>query len=433
MESQDTIQSAPVSRMATLAGTGAKVGWNYLKHYGRRMVSGDVGRESLDEKNAGAVYQAFSELKGGPLKLAQMLSMDQNLLPAAYSRQFSQSLHSASPLSYPLVARTFRREFGREPHEIFDRFSREALHGASIGQVHRAEKDGRVFAVKVQYPGVAESLRSDLWVVKPFALQVLGLRESDVAVYFQEVETRLLEETDYRMELRRAQEISATCRDIPGIAFAEYFPDFSSGKILTMEWIDGPTLDVFADGPAGQNERDRAGQALWDFYHRQVHEMRVFHADPHPGNFVIVDDRVFVLDFGCTKTIGEEFYRKQFRFVDPGLLDDPVALVDALNAMNVLLPGDSEATRKQVIASCQRWLELLARPFHAGTFDFGDPGFLREIYELGEDSRKDATLRGLRGRRGSPDTIYVNRTFFGLYNLLSRLRARVEVRMPDGL
>lgn len=432
MMPQETIRSTPVTRMASLAGAGAKVGLNYLKHYGRTMVgAGDA--MALHEENAGEIYRTFSELKGGPLKLAQMLSIDQNLLPAAYARQFARAQHSAPPLSYPLVERTFRREFGKNPGEIFDRFSKEAVHGASIGQVHRAEKDGRSFAVKVQYPGVAQSLRSDLRLVKPFALQVLGLREADVAACFQEVEAKLLEETDYGLELRSGLEISRRCGDIPHLGFAAYFPEFSSARILTMEWVDGETLDVFADGPADQAMRDRVGQALWDFYHRQVHEMGLFHADPHPGNFVVRDGRVTVLDFGCTKAIGADFYRKQFRFVDPKLPGDPAALVEALEDLDVLLPGDTAEDRRRVISSCRQWLALLARPFHAGTFDFGEPSFLREIYELGEQNRRDNMLRTMRGRRGSPDTIYVNRTFFGLYSLLSRLRARVRIAMPDFL
>lgn len=429
MTAQESIRSTPVTRMATLAGTGAQVGLNYLKHYGRRALGSAT--DTLHDENASVIYKTFSELKGGPLKLAQMLSIDQNLLPAAYARQFAQAQHSAPPLSYPLVARTFRREFGREPHEVFDSFTREAVHGASIGQVHRARKGGRDLAVKVQYPGVAESLRSDLRIVKPFALQVLGLREADIADYFREVESKLLEETDYVKERRSAEEISTACRNIPGVRFADCLPELCSAKILTMDWVEGETLDRFADGPAPQHERDRIGQALWDFYHHQVHEMRLFHADPHPGNFVVRDGEVWVLDFGCTKSIDAAFYERQFRFVDPALLHDDAALLSALVDMQVVLEGDSESDRARVVASCRQWLGLLARPFHAGTFDFGEESFLREIYELGEENRKDNLMRTLRGRRGSPDTIYVNRAFFGLYSLLSRLRARVDVRMPD--
>ena len=428
--SQDSIRTSPVSRMASLAGAGARVGLNYLKHYGSRALALKPSVTDLHERNAGEVYRTFSELKGGPLKLAQMLSIDQNLLPSAYARLFAQAQHSAPPLSYPLVARTFRREFGRDPTEMFDTFSREAVHGASIGQVHKASKDGRTLAVKIQYPGVATSLRSDLRFVKPIALQVLGLRESDITDYFREVESKLLEETDYVRERERSQELAADCAHIEGLRFPTFYPDLCSARILTMDWVEGVTLDHFADGSATQDARDKVGQSLWDFYDHQVHRLLRFHADPHPGNFVIRDGEVWVLDFGCTKEISAEFHRKMFRFVDPVLLGDRTALQAALSDLAVLLPTDSDADIEHVVVSCQKWLALLARPFHSGTFDFGDESFLREIYEMGEQNRRDDLPRTMRGQRGSADTIYVNRTFFGLYSLLTRLRARVQIPPP---
>ncbi len=433
---QETIRSGAVGRMAALGGAGARVGVNYLKHYGRSMVGAKDPesrrklREDLDQKNAETVYETFSKLKGGPLKLAQMLSIDKNLLPTAYARQFAQAQSSVPPLSYPLVARTFQREFGKGPEEVFEHFEKKASHGASIGQVHRARHKGRDYAVKVQYPGVARSLRSDLAVVKPIALRILGLREADVDSYFREVETRLLEETDYRHELARSVELTKASAHLEGVRFPAYHPDLSTGRILTSDWVDGMPLDRFADGEATQRERDRIGQALWDFYSHQVHDLLVFHADPHPGNFLVKEGQLWVLDFGCTKKISRAFYRKQFRFLDPRLESDPALLQEALRDLDVILAEDGPEQIATITSLCMIWLELLARPFREGSFDFGDPAFLKSIYDLGEENRRADHLRTMRGQRGSPDTIYVNRAFFGLYSLLGRLRARVKVELP---
>ncbi len=433
MSTQERIRSHKLDRMAALAGAGARVGMNYLKHYGRQAISGRADPDVLQEQNASEVFRTFSELKGGPLKLAQMLSIDQSLLPPAYAKQFARAQYSAPPLSYPLVVRTFRREFGKDPREIFDTFEPQAAHAASIGQVHRATRGGHAFAVKVQYPGVAESLRSDLGVVKPIALQILGLRERDVAAYFREVEARLLEETDYEKELRSAMELSAACAHLPHIRFPEYHPEFSSRRVITMDWMNGEPFDVFADGPAPQELRDSIGQALWDFYAHQIHDLRVFHADPHPGNFLVSGDGLCVLDFGCTKTIDAAFHAKQFAFLDPALETNPARLADTMESMAILLPTDTPAQRTHLMELCKKSLELLARPFRTGHFDFGDPAFMSAIYELGEENRKNDTLRGIRGQRGSADTIYLNRTFFGLYSLLTRLRARIQTPLPTGL
>ena len=283
MTEQGQITSSRVGRIAALAGTGAQVGINYLKHYGRRMVTGETGEEALHLSNAAAVYKTFSELKGGPLKLAQMLSIDRNVLPRAYSDQFAMAQHSVPPLSYPLVVRTFRREFEKDPTELFDTFEQKAAHGASIGQVHRATRGGHSYAVKVQYPGVAKSLRSDLRVIKPLALQMFGLKENDVRDYFHEVEQKLLEETDYTLELKNAEMLVSASPGLDNVRFPSYYAGLSSAHILTMDWVDGLTLDKYLETKPEQAERDRIGQALWDFYRHQVHTLRVFHADPHPA------------------------------------------------------------------------------------------------------------------------------------------------------
>ena len=434
---QEKIRDGALGRMAALGGAGARVGVNYLRHYGRTMMGGGDSEsrrkslEELDEKNAETVYDTFSQLKGGPLKLAQMLSIDKNLLPSAYARQFARAQSSVPPLSYPLVARTFHREFGKGPEDLFEHFEKKASHGASIGQVHRARHKGREYAVKVQYPGVAQSLKSDLLVVKPIALRILGLRESDVKSYFQEVETRLLEETDYRHELDRSLKLTKASAHLKGIRFPAYHPKLSTGKILTSDWIDGMPLDQFCDGDATQEERNRIGQALWDFYSHQVHDLKIFHADPHPGNFLVKDHELWVIDFGCTKSISEDFYRKQFRFLDPRLEKDAELLQEALRSLHVILPEDGPDQIALITSLSMIWLGLLARPFRKGVFDFGDPVFLQEIYQLGEENRRADHLRTMRGQRGSPDTIYVNRAFFGLYSLLGRLRAEVRVDLPS--
>jgi predicted unusual protein kinase regulating ubiquinone biosynthesis (AarF/ABC1/UbiB family) len=425
---QASIRSTPLSRMAALAGAGAAVGMNYLKYYGKRAVSSQhpaAAREALEEANASRIYETFSQLKGGPLKLAQMLSMDDQLLPAAYATQFAQAQYSAPPLSWPLVRRTIEREFGQPVESLFDQFAPQAAHGASIGQVHRAVLQGRAVAVKVQYPGVAESLTSDLRVVKPVALQMLGLRESDVAHYFREVEARLLEETDYPMELRRSQELAAACAVLDNVRFPAFHPGRCSGRILTMDWVEGQLLDRFADGPASQAERNQIGQALWDFYDYQVHTLLLFHADPHPGNFIVRENQLWVLDFGCTRAITREFHDRQFALLDPAVLDDETAFHAALLALDILLPQDTPTDAARITALIRQTIDLLARPLRSPSFDFADPAFMKAIYDMGETNRQDKTLRRLRGARGPAESIYLNRAYFGLYSLLHRLKAEV--------
>lgn len=166
MKSQENIPTSKVARASQFVKATVKVGGNYVKHYGKKLIDPSITKDELHEANAKDVYQALSNLKGSALKMAQMMSMDKNLLPRAYTDKFAMSQYSAPPLSAPLVMKTFKSYFGESPTQLFDTFEWEARNAASIGQVHLATKDGKKLAVKIQYPGVADSITSDFRIVQ---------------------------------------------------------------------------------------------------------------------------------------------------------------------------------------------------------------------------------------------------------------------------
>lgn len=436
---QTSIPKHKLARAASLVGTGAQVGFNYARYnVQKRLAGGNAeaaakAKSALDTANAELTFETFSRLKGSPLKMAQMLSMDKNILPAPYAEAFAKSYYSAPPLSYPLVVQTFKRETGKAPTELFDEFSRSAVAGASIGQVHKARKDNRDYAVKVQYPGVADSLQSDLALVKPVAMRLFNLDAKSLEPYFKEVETRLLEETDYALELRRSTELAEACAHLPNVRFPQYYPDLSGRRILTLDWVDGLTLDKWIGTDPDQEARDRIGQALWDFYHFQVHSLRVFHADPHPGNFFVKDDELWVIDFGCVKTLTEDFYRRFFSLMDDARRNSPVDFQQMLEDLDLLRPGDSAAARRKLARVYHESISLLSRPFSRGVFDFGDETYVHEIYEFSERTRTDKELDKITTSRGDANAIYLNRAYYGLYNLEGALRARVRTQLPEFL
>lgn len=430
MADQKTIPQNKVARALALAGSGVKMSGHYLKYRTKRALSGVDDRAALHEANATTSYATLSRLKGAPLKIAQMLSIDQNLLPEAYAREYAQAQYSAPPLSFPLVVQTFRKTFAKHPDEIFDQFSREAVSGASIGQIHRASLGQQSYAVKVQYPGVADSLQSDLRLVRPFAMRLFSLTAAELDYYLDEVRDRLLEETDYQLELRRSVELAQASASLPHLRFPGFYEELSGPRILTMDWMEGIPLDQFADREPDQEKRDRIGQALWDFYHHQVHTLRVFHADPHPGNFLVSGDHLVVLDFGCVKEIPNDFYEGYFQLLNAEKIRDPQKLEDCLRALTLLLPGDAREDQLYLMEIYRQSIELLARPFQSGNFDFGDPAYLEEIRNFGEKTSNDQRLKKLNSARGSRHSLYVNRAYFGLYSLVSRLRARIRTTLP---
>jgi len=428
LKEQKSIPVGKVQRASKFISTGAKIGGNYLKHYSKKLVNPDLSRDELHQDNATDIYNSLSQLKGSALKVAQMLSMDKNLMPSAYQKQFAMAQYSAPPLSFPLVVRTFERSLNKKPLEIFDTFSSVASNAASIGQVHQATLKGKKLAVKIQYPGVADSVRSDLAMVKPIALRMFKLNQAEYNEFIGEVESRLLEESDYDLELKRSIELSKQCNHISNLIFPDYYPALSGNRILTMDWIEGKPLgEIFKADSLSQSERNKLGQALWDFYHFQIHTLRSLHADPHPGNFIITADRKLgVIDFGCVKVIPADFYKAYFQLLDKDILNDKARLDKVFHDLRFIYPDDLAKDRTFFKEVFTRLVELLGRPFRTPKFDFAEKSYFTSLYQFGEEIGSMKAFRESKKARGVKDALYINRTYYGLYSLLHELKAEVD-------
>jgi predicted unusual protein kinase regulating ubiquinone biosynthesis (AarF/ABC1/UbiB family) len=404
------------------------LGGNYLKYYGEKALNVDGSRKRLDEENAKDIYNSLKTLKGSALKVAQMLSMEKNLLPRAYVDQFSLSQFSVPPLSWPLVKNMIRKYLGANPESVFDTFAAQSKNAASIGQVHQATKDGKKLAVKIQYPGVADSISSDLSIVKPIALRMFNLKGKDTDKYFQEVENKLREETNYQLELLQSKWIADQCKAIPHLRFPNYYPKYSSEKILTMDWMEGLHISEYVAQEDQNKEMDhRLGQTLWNFYMFQIHHLKKVHADPHPGNFLIDKDyNLVALDFGCVKAIPDEFYTPYFELSELDIQENPERFQTILYNLEILRTDDKPEEVVYFTKLFGRLIKVLTLPFTKKEFDFGDPVFWNEINALSETLTSDQELRKMNGNRGSKHFIYINRTFFGLYTLLNDLNAKVN-------
>lgn len=429
MKSQDSIPASKVQRATAFVKTGIKVGGNYVKHYAKKAVDPSLEKDDLHNDNAEDIYGMLSNLKGSALKVAQMMSMDQNILPTAYQERFIMSQYSAPPLSGPLIMKTFKSYFGKTPSEIFDDFTKEAVNAASIGQVHKAIIGDKEYAVKVQYPGVAESVSSDLKMARPFAVRLMNVKGKDLDKYMNEIEERLTEETDYELELKRSIEISEACKDVGDIVFPSYYPEYSARKILTMDWINGEHIKEWMEGNPSQEERNAIGQKLWDFYDYQVHKLNMVHADPHPGNFLITEEgKLAILDFGCVKVIPDDFYKAYFNMLQSDSLTGNDEFEKILEDIELITARDSKKVRKLFVDIYSQLGDLLSKPFKEEEFDFGDDAYFKAIYDLGEKTSRMKELREAGTARGSQHALYVNRTYFGLYNLLNQIKAKIKTR-----
>jgi predicted unusual protein kinase regulating ubiquinone biosynthesis (AarF/ABC1/UbiB family) len=426
MKKASKIPISKIQRASKLVQTGAKVGVNYLKYYGNKITNTEEeARDKLNKSNAEDIYDSLKDLKGSPLKVAQMLSMDKSILPRAYVEKFSLAQFSVPPLSEALVLKTFKKSFGKYPSEIYDEFDVKAYNAASIGQVHKAKKDGKELAVKIQYPGIADSIKSDLALLKPFVIRMFNMKGKMSDDYFFEVQDKLLEETDYILEVHQSQEIVDACKHIPSLAFPNYYKELSSKQIITMDWMHGIHLSEFTSMNTDQEKANALGQALWDFYMFQIHNLKKVHADPHPGNFLISkDNQLIALDFGCMKTIPLDFYMPYFVLARKETLADKKLFEEKMYELEILLPSDSIEELDFFRAMFHEMLSIFTQPFHAEVFDFSDKEFFGQISDFGERFSKSTELRSYNASRGSRHFIYMNRTFFGLYNLMFDLKAK---------
>jgi predicted unusual protein kinase regulating ubiquinone biosynthesis (AarF/ABC1/UbiB family) len=247
-------------------------------------------------------------------------------------------------------------------------------------------------------------------------------------MYLEELESKLIEETDYSLELERSTSISNSCKHIPNLKFSSYYPAYSSKRILTMDWLEGQMFPDFLKTNPTQEIRNKIGQAMWDFYLFQMKTLRMVHADPHPGNFIVnSQNELCPLDFGCVKEIPADFFDNYFQLLKPNIFENEVNLYDLYEKLDFFKKEDSESQKEMLKGLYKQMISLLAKPFHTESFDFGDDNYFKQIYEFGESISKNKEIRSINAARSSKHAIYIMRTFFGLYSLLNQLKAKVNL------
>jgi predicted unusual protein kinase regulating ubiquinone biosynthesis (AarF/ABC1/UbiB family) len=240
----------------------------------------------------------------------------------------------------------------------------------------------------------------------------------------REVEERLLEETDYELEVRRSIEFSIACKNLNNVVFPNITLTYPANVLLLWTGWKAKHLKEFLATNPSQELRDQIGQALWDFYNYQQHELRAVHADPHPGNFMITaEGKLGVIDFGCIKVMPDDFYYPFFSLTSTNLFDDKEETIKAFRKLEMILPNDTPVQIEFYHTMFKQMISLFAKPYITETFDFGEKAFFDDLFGFGE---KVSKMPEFKQARGVKHFIYVNRTNFGLYNILHDLQARVK-------
>ncbi|HUF34269.1 MAG TPA: AarF/ABC1/UbiB kinase family protein [Acidimicrobiales bacterium] len=425
-EGDTLMRRGSAARSAQLAGMSTRMGGAYATHRARRIFASAERRDELDEalqlRTAQEVAATLGNMKGAMMKLGQMVSYVDESLPAPFREALAELQQDAPPMSPALAAGVVADELGAPPEEVFAEWDEVPIAAASIGQVHRAmTHDGRAVAVKVQYPGVADAVRSDLETTDLVAQAMrLIFPNLDPRPIAEEIAARLVEELDYRQEAVNQQEFADAYRDHPFIHIPDVLPELSTGRVLTTELADGVR---FAETEAWSHaERDLAAEAIYRFVFGSLYRLHLFNGDPHPGNYLFrPGGRVTFLDFGLVKRFDEHEVVHFERFIQHMVLDpDPAKFRRALEDSNAILPG-ADATDEELYDAMIPYYELV---MHDREVTWTSEYASRVVHSLFD--RSSPITQNTSG--GGSMFVFINRINLGLYGLFGRLGATANWR-----
>jgi predicted unusual protein kinase regulating ubiquinone biosynthesis (AarF/ABC1/UbiB family) len=342
----DPVRRTRARRAARLWWLGLGRARDLVGHRYQRARASAEHRAELDARfairTAADTAAAMGEMKGVFMKIGQLLGFILEGLPDEAQQAFAALQADAPPMAPELAAEVVRTELGVEPERLFRRWEAEPIAAASIGQVHRAIlRDGRVVAVKVQYPGVDRAIRADLDNAEVLygLFSTFALKGLDVRAIVDELRARMGDELDYGIEAANQVEFADRYRGHPFIHVPDVVQELSTARVLTSDWVDGvPWAEFFAH--ADKAARQRAGEIIWRFAQSSVHRHGVFNGDPHPGNYRFhADGRVSFLDFGLVKRWTADEWHRLAPCLDAILASDPDQLIDAMESVRFLEPG----------------------------------------------------------------------------------------------
>ncbi|MFG6284453.1 AarF/ABC1/UbiB kinase family protein [Sphingomonas sp. S6] len=423
-------RAVPTGRLARLGGFGRLAGGvagGMLAEGARRLAQGErprMGDLVLTPANAARVADRLSHLRGAAMKLGQMISMDAgDVLPPELSAILARLRNQGYRMPPQQLDQVLAREWGRDWRRRFRHFEAAPVAAASIGQVHRATlPDGRRLAIKVQYPGVAESIDSDVDNVATL-LRVSGLlpRGLNIAPLLDEAKRQLAEEADYTREGEEMRAYAARLDGDVRYVVPTLEPELTTRNVLAMSFVEGQAIETLEG--ASQEARDAAMTALVTLVLRELFEFGVMQTDPNFANYRWQPDTgaLVLLDFGATRAVPAETADAYRRLIEAGLARDRDMIREVAVETGFIGVDAARAHRGAVDRIIAAIDAALNRP---GAFDFGDRAFVPVVREEAKAMIADRDTWHVP----HVETLFVQRKVSGTALLAARLKARVDVR-----
>jgi predicted unusual protein kinase regulating ubiquinone biosynthesis (AarF/ABC1/UbiB family) len=414
--------TSSVGRFVKLGGLMGRVGASVLTEravdFAMAGPTKQMRRTENLVKNAARIVETLGEMKGAAMKVGQMLSLHEGMLPPEVA-EVLRDLQQEAPRVPPEVMRyELEGSLGDKVDALFLEFDEKAYAAASIGQVHKARlHDGRRVAVKIQYPLIDEIVRADLKNLKRLLGSIFALfSDGDFEPLWAEVRDHLLEELDYEHEAQNMKKTAELYADVPEVLIPTVVDELSTKHVLTMEYLYGIRPEEACSERFSQELKNRWGQVLFDFQMRGLFQLRWLHADPNLANFAFREDgRVIVYDFGCIKRVPALMSDGYAALVRAVIDDRREAIPALLKAIGVYKTSGDPLPRE----ICDSYVDLFGEIVHQQPYVFGeDQEMYRKIMDLGAANWSEATDVYF-----PQDIIFIDRTLAGHFGNLNRLRA----------
>ncbi|HEY3715730.1 MAG TPA: AarF/ABC1/UbiB kinase family protein [Jatrophihabitantaceae bacterium] len=415
------------ARTARLASLPLGVAGRATVGLGKRIAgkSAEAVTAELQQRTAEQLFTVLGELKGGAMKLGQAMSVFEAALPEEYAAPYREALtrlqEAAPPMAADVMHRVLAEQFGRRWRDRFQEFNDVPAAAASIGQVHRAVwGDGRVVAVKIQYPGAGPALMADFTQLSRFARLFSRLSPGlEIKPLLAELKERVLEELDYNLEADTQRAFAAAYADDDEIAVPRVVA--SAPKVIVTEWIDGtPLSQIIAHG--SQQQRDRCGYLLALLHYSAPQRAGLLHADPHPGNFRLgADDRLGVVDFGAVARLPGGMPAPLGRMMRYTLDGNGEAVMAVMYEQGFLRPGIRVEPRQ-----IMNYLRPVIEPLSAEQFTFTRAWMRRQAARIGDPRREEAQIGRLFNL--PPSYLLVHRVTIGTTAVVCQLEATAHYR-----
>lgn len=413
-------------RTAKLATLPIGVAGRVAAGWGKRLIgrSTEEVNAEVSAKTAEQLFAVLGELKGGAMKFGQALSVFEAAVPdelaAPYREALTKLQSAAPPLPAASVHRVLAEQLGTGWRKRFAEFNDLPAAAASIGQVHHAVwHDGREVAVKVQYPGADEALLADLRQLQRFSRLFQAFAPgTEIKPLLNELRDRMAEELDYRGEADNQRTFVKAFADDPKFRIPQVVA--SAPKVMVTEWVNGlPLSRIIAEGTTEQ--RDRAGQLLSEFHFSAPARSGLLHADPHPGNFMLLpDNRLCVIDFGAVARLPDGLPRPLGVMTRLSLEDRPDDLMELLRAEGFVRPG-MEVFPDDVIS----YLAPFVEPLREKRFHFTRGWLQRQASRVSDLSSPDSKTG--RSLNLPPQYLMVHRVTAGTTGILCQLDCTIDI------